>query len=281
MYCFFLFFLVVMVMTPSVCLRSLRISTSIKPTSSSTPAGPCSALPGSFSPRHLTSTAPFAAPRLSGGRYVSILHISQLVHNHLTHQNLQSNAHQFIATQAPHPKWLCFVVQTGALLLDGDTLQYFGATVPVNLAAAVIAEVILVGGAEYYRSTNKSPLGSVCAFHHDSACVFTERRHFKKSYVRICLTCYDISVSFHKKFCVKMCLRCCELSVTSYEKSCVQMCLRYCKISATSYNKFLCANAPEMLPLVWDCRIWTGCTPVVHSIPWVWPRTLISLPFLR
>lgn len=50
--------------------------------------------------------------------------------------------------------------KTGALLLDGDTLQYFGATVPVNLAAAVIAEIILVGGAEYYRSINKSPLGS-------------------------------------------------------------------------------------------------------------------------
>jgi hypothetical protein len=54
------------------------------------------------------------------------------------------------------------VPQTGALLLDGNTLSYFGASIPVNLAAAVIAEVILVGGAEYYRSTNKSPLGSVC-----------------------------------------------------------------------------------------------------------------------
>jgi light-harvesting complex II chlorophyll a/b binding protein 5 len=50
--------------------------------------------------------------------------------------------------------------KTGALLLDGDRLQYFGATVPVNLAFAVIAEVVLVGGAEYYRSINKSPLGS-------------------------------------------------------------------------------------------------------------------------
>jgi hypothetical protein len=54
--------------------------------------------------------------------------------------------------------------QTGALLLEGDSLQYFGATIPVNLAAAVIAEVVLVGGAEYYRSTNKSPLGSVCFY---------------------------------------------------------------------------------------------------------------------
>ncbi|CAK9864504.1 unnamed protein product [Sphagnum jensenii] len=50
--------------------------------------------------------------------------------------------------------------KTGALLLDGNTLSYFGANIPVNLAAAVIAEVLLVGGAEYYRSTNKSPLGS-------------------------------------------------------------------------------------------------------------------------
>lgn len=46
-------------------------------------------------------------------------------------------------------------------MLEGDSIQYFGATIPVNLAAAVIAEVVLVGGAEYYRSTNKSPLGSV------------------------------------------------------------------------------------------------------------------------
>jgi hypothetical protein len=44
--------------------------------------------------------------------------------------------------------------------LDGNTLSYFGANIPVNLAVAVIAEVVLVGGAEYYRSTNKSPLGS-------------------------------------------------------------------------------------------------------------------------
>lgn len=57
--------------------------------------------------------------------------------------------------------WSICLSQTGALLLEGDTLKYFGANIPVNLAAAVIAEVVLVGGAEYYRSTNKSPLGSV------------------------------------------------------------------------------------------------------------------------
>ncbi|KAI5062230.1 hypothetical protein GOP47_0023245 [Adiantum capillus-veneris] len=44
--------------------------------------------------------------------------------------------------------------KTGALLLDGGSLEYFGATVPVNLAFAVIAEVVLVGGAEYYRASN-------------------------------------------------------------------------------------------------------------------------------
>lgn len=50
--------------------------------------------------------------------------------------------------------------QTGGLLLEGDSIKYFGANIPINLAAAVIAEVILVRGAEFYRSTNKSPLGS-------------------------------------------------------------------------------------------------------------------------
>ncbi|CAM6028030.1 unnamed protein product [Sphagnum balticum] len=60
------------------------------------------------------------------------------------------------AVCGPEAVWF----KTGALLLDGNTLSYFGASIPVNLAAAVIAEVILVGGAEYYRSTNKSPLGS-------------------------------------------------------------------------------------------------------------------------
>lgn len=63
---------------------------------------------------------------------------------------------KFGAVCGPEAVWF----KTGALLLDGNTISYFGATVPVNLAVAVIAEVVLVGGAEYYRSTNKSPLGS-------------------------------------------------------------------------------------------------------------------------
>ena len=54
-----------------------------------------------------------------------------------------------------------FFVQTGALLLDGPGIKYFGANIPLNLAAAVILELVLVGGAEYYRATNDSPLGSV------------------------------------------------------------------------------------------------------------------------
>lgn len=45
-------------------------------------------------------------------------------------------------------------MQTGALLLDGNTLNYFGKNIPINLVLAVVAEVILVGGAEYYRITN-------------------------------------------------------------------------------------------------------------------------------
>eukprot|EP00897_Mesotaenium_endlicherianum_P004460 jgi/Mesen1/4041/ME000213S03070 len=63
---------------------------------------------------------------------------------------------KFGAVCGPEAVWF----RTGAQLLEGDSLQYFGATIPLNLAAAVVAEVILVGGAEYYRSTNKSPLGS-------------------------------------------------------------------------------------------------------------------------
>ena len=45
-------------------------------------------------------------------------------------------------------------LQTGALLLDGNTLNYFGSSIPINLILAVVAEVVLVGGAEYYRITN-------------------------------------------------------------------------------------------------------------------------------
>ena len=47
-----------------------------------------------------------------------------------------------------------YFLQTGALLLDGNTLNYFGKNIPINLVLAVVAEVILVGGAEYYRITN-------------------------------------------------------------------------------------------------------------------------------
>jgi light-harvesting complex II chlorophyll a/b binding protein 5 len=50
--------------------------------------------------------------------------------------------------------------KTGAQLLEGEAIQWAGITIPLNLAAATIAEIILVGGAEYYRSANKSPLGS-------------------------------------------------------------------------------------------------------------------------
>ncbi|KAH7280454.1 hypothetical protein KP509_37G068400, partial [Ceratopteris richardii] len=54
------------------------------------------------------------------------------------------------AVCGPEAVWF----KTGALLLDGGSLDYFGATVPVNLTAAVIAEVVLVGGVEYYRASN-------------------------------------------------------------------------------------------------------------------------------
>jgi light-harvesting complex II chlorophyll a/b binding protein 5 len=63
---------------------------------------------------------------------------------------------RFGAECGPEAVWW----KTGATLLEGDSLSYFGLTIPVNLAVATIAEIVLVGGAEYYRSTNVSPLGS-------------------------------------------------------------------------------------------------------------------------
>ncbi|XP_074592591.1 chlorophyll a-b binding protein CP26, chloroplastic-like [Curcuma longa] len=57
---------------------------------------------------------------------------------------------KFGANCGPEAVWF----KTGALLLDGNTLNYFGKNIPINLALAVIAEIVLVGGAEYYRITN-------------------------------------------------------------------------------------------------------------------------------
>ncbi|KAF6149833.1 hypothetical protein GIB67_010907, partial [Kingdonia uniflora] len=45
-------------------------------------------------------------------------------------------------------------ISTGVLLLDGNTLNYFGKSIQINLALAVIVEVVLLRGAEYYRITN-------------------------------------------------------------------------------------------------------------------------------
>ncbi|KAG2561076.1 hypothetical protein PVAP13_8KG137600 [Panicum virgatum] len=57
---------------------------------------------------------------------------------------------KFGANCGPEAVWF----KTGALLLDGNTLSYFGNSIPINLVVAVIAEVVLVGGAEYYRIIN-------------------------------------------------------------------------------------------------------------------------------
>ncbi|KAI8526486.1 hypothetical protein RHMOL_Rhmol12G0000900 [Rhododendron molle] len=57
---------------------------------------------------------------------------------------------KFGANCGPEAVWF----KTGALLLDGNTLNYFGKNIPINLVLAVIAEVVLLGGAEYYRITN-------------------------------------------------------------------------------------------------------------------------------
>ena len=57
---------------------------------------------------------------------------------------------KFGASCGPEAVWF----KTGALLLDGNTLNYFGKNIPINLILAVVAEVVLVGGAEYYRIIN-------------------------------------------------------------------------------------------------------------------------------
>ncbi|KAK9087760.1 hypothetical protein Syun_030154 [Stephania yunnanensis] len=57
---------------------------------------------------------------------------------------------KFGANCGPEAVWF----KTGALLLDGNTLNYFGKNIPINLVLAVVAEVVLVGGAEYYRIIN-------------------------------------------------------------------------------------------------------------------------------
>ncbi|KAG0529335.1 hypothetical protein BDA96_05G089900 [Sorghum bicolor] len=57
---------------------------------------------------------------------------------------------KFGANCGPEAVWF----KTGALLLDGNTLSYFGNSIPINLVVAVIAEIVLVGGAEYYRIIN-------------------------------------------------------------------------------------------------------------------------------
>ena len=76
-------------------------------------------------------------------------------------------------------RYLC---QTGALLLDGGSIQYFGATVPINLVVVVLAELILVRGAEYYGSINKSLLGSVSWSNHLVESCFV-------SYLLVCCSC--------------------------------------------------------------------------------------------
>eukprot|EP00475_Leptophrys_vorax_P019942 TRINITY_DN272_c0_g2_i1.p2 TRINITY_DN272_c0_g2~~TRINITY_DN272_c0_g2_i1.p2 ORF type:complete len:307 (+),score=23.50 TRINITY_DN272_c0_g2_i1:93-923(+) len=63
---------------------------------------------------------------------------------------------KFGAVCGPEAVWF----RTGALLLEGDSIQYFGNTIPVNLVVATLAEVVLVGGAEFYRGKNASPLGT-------------------------------------------------------------------------------------------------------------------------
>ncbi|KAJ4905875.1 hypothetical protein Rs2_09533 [Raphanus sativus] len=55
------------------------------------------------------------------------------------------------ANCGPEAVWF----NTGALLLDGNTLNYFGKNIPINLVLAVVAVFVLLGEAEYYRITNR------------------------------------------------------------------------------------------------------------------------------
>ncbi|KAH1072428.1 hypothetical protein J1N35_024756 [Gossypium stocksii] len=57
---------------------------------------------------------------------------------------------KFGANCGPEAIWF----KTEALLLDGNTLNYFRKNIPINLVVAVIAEIVLVSGAEYYRIIN-------------------------------------------------------------------------------------------------------------------------------
>lgn len=60
--------------------------------------------------------------------------------------------------------WSFYRLKLENFFLGGDSLKYFGPNTPMSLAIVVIAKVVIVGGAEYYMSTNKSPLGSVCFY---------------------------------------------------------------------------------------------------------------------
>lgn len=96
--------------------------------------GPCLEQQVLSSLKHLTNLGLIAVLKLFGSRYACFCLFVWFNH----WQNLIYNV-------------FC---QTGALLLDGNTLNYFGKNIPINLIFAVVAEVVLVGGAEYYRIIN-------------------------------------------------------------------------------------------------------------------------------
>ena len=49
--------------------------------------------------------------------------------------------------------------QTGAAMLDGGLLKWYGFTVPLPLIVVAVAEVGLMGAVEKYRSSNDGPAG--------------------------------------------------------------------------------------------------------------------------
>jgi hypothetical protein len=51
--------------------------------------------------------------------------------------------------------------QTGAAMLDGGLLKYYGVTIPLPLILIAAVEVGLMGAVETYRSKNSGPAGEV------------------------------------------------------------------------------------------------------------------------
>ena len=121
-------------------------------------AGRCWELLVSSSQRRSTNMELTVALKLFGSRYVTNTSQLKKITRNFGCIHVSWTCH-FCDFYSFFLKSVCTIMQTGALLLDGNTLNYFGKNIPINLVLAVVAEVVLLGGAEYYRITN----GLVCS----------------------------------------------------------------------------------------------------------------------